>query len=103
MTNFTCTDNDGTCIYPQEVRSCCLICGMRKPFDPTDYSDPWPSWNGIKTGDEIEISFAGGPERHPATVLSTHRGGARVEVNAAGFEPWIQFVMQKCRDGVYAR
>ena len=90
-------------IYPQGTHRCCLICEQRKPFDPADFFDPWPSWDGLKAGDEIQIHYAGGPEFLPAVVISTHRLGAQVEVYAPRATPWIQFVMGKCRDGAYAR
>jgi hypothetical protein len=82
-----------------------MICGQRKPFDPADYFEPWPSWEGLKPGDAILVR-AGNDQSHPAVVLSTHRGGAQVEVTPAldyGVPPWTQFVMQTCGDGAYAR
>jgi len=106
MPNFTCTDEGGVCIYPQEVRSCCLVCGIRKPFDPADWFAEWPSWAGLKPGDVVSVhgtSATGRPAVHRAIALSAHRGGAQVEVTADdNCEPWIQFIMQGA-DGVYAR
>lgn len=92
-------------IYLQGAHRCCLICQQRKPFDPADYFDPWPSWDGLKAGDHIDV-VASNTNTWPAVVLSTHRLGAQVEVappDGAGVDPWIQFVMEKCRDGAYAR
>lgn len=94
---------DAVHIYPMGAHRCCLICSQRKPFDPADFFDPWPSWNGLKAGDTIQIHHAADPDFLPAVVLSTHRSGARVEVHAPGFDPWTQFVMVKCKDGAYAR
>lgn len=96
---------DGVHIYPQDVRRCCLLCGVRKPFDPADWFEGWPSWAGLKPGDRIEVhgtSLTYQPATHPAVVVSAHRGGAQVEVTADGLVPWIQFVTQGA-DGVYGR
>lgn len=96
---------EGVHIYPQGAHRCCLICGQRKPFDPADYFDPWPSWDGLKAGDAIEVHH-GNSDPWPAVVISTHRFGAQVEVappEGAGVDAWIQLVMQRCDDGTYAR
>lgn len=112
MTTTRCPD--AVHIYPQDTRRSCLLCGVRKPFDPADYTAPWPSWAGLKTGDTIHvqhsIAWGGKPDDPinnpwPAVVLSTHRGGAIVEVappDGAGVEARTQYVMQ-CENGVYAR
>lgn len=95
---------DAVHIYPQATRRSCLLCGQRKPFDPADYTAPWPSWAGLKPGDTIRVN-CGNADQWPAVVLSTHRGGAKVEVtppDGAGVETWTQFVMQG-ENGVYAR
>jgi hypothetical protein len=105
MSTYTCSDANGVHIYPQAVRRCCLICGQRKPFDSADWLEPWPSWARLEPGDLVRVrgtSTGCQPATHPAVVLSTHRGGAPVEVTAGGCEPWVQFITQGA-DGVYGR
>lgn len=95
----------GVHVYPMGANRCCLVCGTRKPFDPADYFEPWPSWAGLKPGDTIRVHH-GDKDPWPAVVISTHRNGAQVEVtppDGAGVEPWTQFIMVECEDGAYAR